>query len=226
MPLTSSFQKNKKKIQHVSLCPSLLFSPGRTLVLSALSQAFPSAFCIAMIALFQCCGPPFFGISKTSCGEFCGFGYRQESPIILRVRCRSCSQRSEVRLDAPSVMAPYSRNARHGIRNLRITQGIRLLPLQLSAGRLTEHPAEFCAFPRAWELSLSLLSSAAFTGPNDQEQAPFPHPSTWHQCSPVDLKNSASQHHLLASRSQAESACGWGSVKMKWKRTPSIDGRI
>ena len=179
-----------------------------------------------MIALFQCCGPPFFGIAKTRCGDFCGFGYRIDSPIILRVRCPSCSRLSEMRLDAPSIITHVSRAARRGIHNLRITQGIRLLPLQLSPGRLTEVPAEFCDPPRAWELSLSLAASAAASGLTERDQPPSSCPTYCDLCSTQQFSDSAAQHHQLALLSQAESTCDWRYVKMKWKRTPAIDGRI
>ena len=184
-----------------------------------------------MLALFQCCDKPFFAVSQESVGLRFGSGYQQSTPIVLRVRCPHCNQKAEARLAAPSVLA-YSSPATHsGIRLLREPHGARLFPIQLTSGRLVELPMEdVSSLSRAWDLVTALSAASNATGrtlhPGEltvtDTSALLSH---LHPDLRVQLA-SAAEHCGIANASLSEPTCNWECVRMKWKRTPEIDGRI
>ena len=184
-----------------------------------------------MLALFQCCANPFFAVSQESGGLRFGSGYQQSTPIVLRVRCPHCNQKAEARLAAPCLLAYRSPAIHSGIRLLREPHGARLFPIQLTSGRLVELPMEdVSSLSRAWDLITVLSAASNATGRTLQPGElsvtdtsallTYLHPDLQTQLA------STAEHCGIANTSLSEPTCNWPTVRMKWKRTPEIDGRI
>jgi hypothetical protein len=178
-----------------------------------------------MLALFQCCGNPFLGAAQQPSGAALGPGFRQHTPIVLRVRCPRCSRLAEARLGAPCTIAHILPSTSLGILRLRKPHGALLSPLQLTPDRRTESPAEDDqTLGRAWNLATAL--SAASTAPlpsRPGELSPelsaaaigLYHPTLQAQA------RSAALHCSLADGPLRSPACSWVSVPMAWKLAPS-----
>ena len=83
---------------------------------------------------------------------------------MLRVRCPYCDQKAAVRLAAPSMVAYSSPATDSGIRLLREPHAARLIPIQLTSGRLVELPLEdVSSLSRAWDLVTALSAAANAT---------------------------------------------------------------
>ena len=181
-----------------------------------------------MLALFKCCDNPFFGASQQTSGISRGPGFFQCIPIVLRVRCPSCSQVAEVRLDSPCTIAHILPSTRAGLLSLREPHGATLIPIQVTPGRRTEIPVEdeqtLC---RAWHIisAFSTASTAALT-PRPGDLSPeltsviidHYHPDLYPRAI------SAAHHCALANSSLESPTCNWETVRMAWKLAPTPTG--
>ena len=177
-----------------------------------------------MLALFQCCGKPFFGTASQPSGVPGGPGFTQSIPIALRVRCPKCSRLAEARLDAPCTIAHILPSVREGMLALRGPHGGLLNPLQLTPDRRTEFPVEddqiLC---RAWDLTVALTAaSTAALPPRPGDLSPELTSAVIGHAYP-DLQSrarSAAIHCSYANSSLEQPTCNWEPAPMAWKLAP------
>ena len=177
-----------------------------------------------MLALFQRCGKPFFGTTPQPSGVPGGPGFIQSIPIVLRVRCPTCSRLAEARLDAPCTIAHILPSTRGGILSLRGLPSGLLQPLLLTPDRRAEFPIEddqiLC---RAWDLTMALTAASAAALPSRPgDLSPELSSAVIGHYHP-DLQaraRSAALHCSYANSSLELPTCNWEPVPMAWKRAP------
>ena len=90
-----------------------------------------------MFALFECCGPPFWGRSSTAHGELDGPGYRQHAPLKVRLTCPTCRSSSEALFPQHYTVARTNANMIAGMQVITGPHIALLCPIQLVPGRWT-----------------------------------------------------------------------------------------
>jgi len=177
-----------------------------------------------MLALFQCCGKPFFGTALQLSGVPGGPGFNQSIPVVLRVRCPKCSRLAEARLDAPCTIAHILPSTREGMHSLRGPHGGLLQPLLLTPDRRTEFPVEddqiLC---RAWDLTMALTAASTAALPSRPGDLSPELSSVVIGHYHPDLQaraRSAALHCSYANSSLELPMCNREPVPMAWTRAP------
>ena len=114
-----------------------------------------------MFAFFQCCRGPYWGHCSNAVGTLSGGGYRQDSPLRVRIVCPTCSRPAEVVFAQSYTLACLNRRARLAMGLLTLRHSELLTPVQVVPGHWIRASAQCSS---AFELTIA-LSSALNTDP-------------------------------------------------------------